>query len=429
VDLNAAAPKRFHDSESMWSSTATYEQRESRTRTWLRVRSQLTGGSSGGPWVDGENNAVSLNSSSIVSGKKTWIDGPVFSEAAQVLFESASGTAGMWAVNTECGDNPTSVLYVESQNVVCVGVNGYVYLYDPATGAQVNNNSLSHYGHNEIRFATDNQTLFIGINGYVIGLAFSQFGSIISYETMNNGGPTTLLYQPYGDVLFAGAGSQDCMIQGTGPQYNTLSGILGNVVGLATSGNWLYAGTGGQVTPISLLAFSQPGPWVTTISSDNTAPVSVVTVDSELYAGTGGNVAQLLGMPDGENTSNSLNLGDNEVRLAVGLHHVYAACNGTLAAFARNGIQNGPLWLVALDGDAGVTNLVLLESSILVGCAGIVYQVFAETGAILQSFSLGASATGEVRMSLGGDGSLLFAGCSGYAFCYQLVDSIAAGSG
>ena len=73
------------------------------------------------------------------------------------------------------------------------------------------------------------------------------------------------------------------------------------------------------------------------------------------------------------------------------------------------------------------TNLVVLEASILVGCAGVVYQVAAETDVILLSFSLGSDATGEVRMSPGGDGSLLFAGCSGYAFCYRLVVSLPMG--
>jgi hypothetical protein len=36
-----------------------------------------------------------------------------------------------------------------------------------------------------------------------------------------------------------------------------------------------------------------------------------------------------------------------------------------------------------------------------VGCAWVVYQVAAETGVILLSFSLGSDATGEVRMSPG----------------------------
>lgn len=408
----------YKSGAQLWQSEAAYEQRTTQQYSYLRTRSLFTAGASGGPWLDtGTSGVVSLTA----RGGDGVITGPILGSAASVLWQAVAGTAVGWAQDTECGDHPTSVLYNGTPNAAVAGCNGYIYGYDAERSTQVLSNSLTGYGKNEARLASDGTYLYVGINGYVLALAYSKFSTVRKLAAMKVGGPTTLLWA--GSNLYAGATAQVCRIAngaaGGTLSYNTLTGLPGGDVDLATDGANLYAGTGGQVTAIALADFeSESRLWTSPITSSRGDVVGVMYANGQLWAGAGGTVGRV-DPSTGAVTPYDLGLGGAEVRFAAGLRNIYAGCNGTVAAF--DDLANGPLWQTTLSAGAGVVNLLHISDCVVAGCNGVVYVLGGQSGALLDTIALPGGVSGEVRLDTAGGGALLFAGCAGHAYSFSFI--------
>ncbi|MGN6106398.1 MAG: trypsin-like serine peptidase, partial [Kofleriaceae bacterium] len=223
----------FDQGERMWEQPSSYRQKTIKQSSFLRMPSMFTPGASGGPWIDSQSQqVVSLNSTR--SGEER-IDGPILGSAAYVLYQTVSGAMVNWAVDTNCGNYVTSVLFSPTNNVAYTGVNGYAYGYDIANGTQGAYNRLTGYRHNELRFATDGTNLYVGTNGYLLALPLDNFDDeLAQIGEMQVGGPTTVLWDAGTSSLYAGATAQVCRLTGSQLSYNTLKGLQGGDVDLVT---------------------------------------------------------------------------------------------------------------------------------------------------------------------------------------------------
>lgn len=417
----------FDHGERMWQSESQYKRRAIKQDSFLRAPNLFTGGASGGPWIDtAHGRVVSLNA----RGGDGVVEGPLLGGAAYVLWQAVTGLAMNWSQNTDCGKYPTSVLYCGTPNAVVAGVVGYVYGYQAESSSRVLNNALTGYGKHEARLASDGASLYVGINGYVLALAYNNFHRVQKLESMQVGGPTTVLWDPRGQ-LYAGATAQVCRIARGASEdvvsYNALDDVAGGDVNLAFDETNLYAGTGGQLTAIALADFESAARlWTTPITNASSDVVGVMCAHGRLYAGAGGIVCQV-DPSTGAMTSRSLELGpitSGEVRFAAGPHTLYVGCGGTVVAFdgcaTPCSIASGPLWKTAL-GSGGVVSVLHIGDFVYAGCNGMIYQLSAQTGALIDTIALTGGAAGEVRLASAEDGALLFAGCCGYAYSFVLA--------
>jgi hypothetical protein len=317
------------------------------------------------------------------------------------------------------------------------GSNGYVYELDTRTGAVLHSllvTSSSGVGDYETRLATDGTTLFVGVHGYVYGVALADW----SQPQWNVGVGGTAAYQPvsvacYQSRLFAASNGYVYELNpSSGKQLHSLLVTsrfgTGNYESrMATDGTSLFVGVHGYVYGVSLATWRAA--W--NVAVGGTAayqPVSVVCYQSRLFAGSNGYVYELNpasgSVIDSLLVTDSIGAGDYDVRLAVDTMWLFVGVHGYVYGVALND-WNATAWNVGVGGLGAFKRVsVLLDGrKLLAASNGYVYQLNPATGTILHSLGLTYPVgVGDYDTRLATDGRDLYAGVHGYANKVQVND-------
>ncbi|WP_019961786.1 outer membrane protein assembly factor BamB family protein [Woodsholea maritima] len=214
------------------------------------------------------------------------------------------------------------VSVIAGENGAYFASNGYAYLIDPATGDISHTNGLSGMGKHEIRLSMslDGQMLYLGTNGYALGLSPSNLGTVWKTSLPGSG---------Y-DVVSVEAGPKGVFVGSNGLLYklkqddgsvqltNNLSGRGHHEIRLSINENatLMSIGTNGYALGIDPQTLETK--WQTSLPSSGYDIVNVLCGDGVIYVGSNGYAYEL----DGESgtvlgTNGLSGRGHNEVRLCT----------------------------------------------------------------------------------------------------------------
>jgi tectonin-like protein/uncharacterized protein DUF4157 len=204
---------------------------------------------------------------------------------------SVGGTSGI--------TQPVSVL-VNGGNLYA-GANGYAYQLNPANG-QVQHSllltSLIGSGDYTTRLGTDGQRLYVGVHGYVYGIALNNWSSAAWNASLTGWAAVTVL--PSGGSLYAGSNGYVYQLNPSNGQIQHSLLVTGSIgVGdyttrLATDGQTLFVGVHGYVYGVALNNWSAAA-WNSSVGGTTglTQPVSVLMSGGNLFVGANGYAYQL----------------------------------------------------------------------------------------------------------------------------------------
>ena len=233
----------------------------------------------------------------------------------------------------KCGYDVVSVLCANGS--VFAGCNGYVYRLDQGSGAVLSTNSLSGRGDNEVRLgiSLDFSTLFVGINGYALGLNPTNLTT--SWETSLPGcgyGITSIV----GGVkaAYAGCNGQVYQLQestGSVLHQNGLSGTGKEEVRMALdpTAAQLYVGTNGY--GIGLRPDNLATVYSVSLPGSGYEVTDVVAGNEVALFATNGYVFQLDVAGNVDDKNSLVGRGNHETRLAITLHpatQLFVGING-----------------------------------------------------------------------------------------------------
>lgn len=201
------------------------------------------------------------------------------------------------------------------------GSDGFVFLVDPSNGSISHTNGLSGRGHEEVRLALslDGKTLYVGTNGYGIGLSPTNIGTLWQASLPGSGHEVVSVVA--GDTC-AYAGSKGRVYKlaqsdGAVQNQNDLHGRGNAEVRLDVDSalNYLAVGTDGYA--IGLDPKSLVTEWQTSLPGSGHEVVSVLAGDGMIYVCSNRYAYELAAETGAVNATNGLSgLGKHEVRLA-----------------------------------------------------------------------------------------------------------------
>ncbi|MEA2532270.1 MAG: hypothetical protein QOJ93_81, partial [Actinomycetota bacterium] len=319
-----------------------------------------------------------------------------------------------------------------------VGSNGYVFELNPRTGSVIHSLLVTDsvgVGDYDTRLATDGTSLFVGVHGYIYGIALSDWSRI----AWNVGVGGTGAYQPV-SVLVSGsrllAGSNGHVYEVNPTSGKIIHDLLvtsrfgtGNYeTRLTTDGATLFVGVHGYVYGVSLSDWGS-SKWDTGVGGTGAyQPVSVLVSGSRLFAGSNGYVYEI-NPASGQQlhsllVTGSVGVGDYDTRLATDGATLFVGVHG-YAYGVSLGDWSRSAWNVGLGSTLYHPVSVLSQRGhLFAGCNGYVYQIEPSTGRILHNLLLTyLVGVGEFDTRLASDGLDLFVGVHGYENRIQVRDS------
>jgi hypothetical protein len=171
-----------------------------------------------------------------------------------------------------CGYNVVSL--ESGEGVGYFASNGYVYRVDEKSGGVLQTNSLSGMGNHEVRLALaqEGDELFVGTNGYALGLNPSTLATV--WQTSLPGCGYNIVTPLAGDeVVYLGSNGYVYEVNASNGNVNVTNGLSGigrNEVRLATNedNELVWVGTDGYAVGLSLPEYpSVDGPWMSQMQS------------------------------------------------------------------------------------------------------------------------------------------------------------------
>lgn len=331
------------------------------------------------------------------------------------------------------GFTVTSILTTTSR--VFAGSQGYAYELSPHSGQVLHHLLLTSsvgVGEYETRVATNGQMLFVGVHGYVYGIAFNDWSQAAWSASLPRAGYTVVDVLWENNRLFAAsAGSVYELNPNTGQIVHHLQ--LASSIGqgdytsqMATNGQALFVGTHGYVYGIRLSDWSRPA-WEASLPSAGYTLVDVVSKDNHVFAGSNGRVYEIdPGNGQVVHTlllTDSVGVGDYTTRLATDGQQVFVGVHGYVYGVAFNNWSQAA-WEANLAGNRYTNaNLVCFHDQLLAGSYGSIYRIDPRNGQVIRSVLLSSivgAGNYETRL-MTIDGEVLFAGVHGYAYAVSLL--------
>jgi hypothetical protein len=331
------------------------------------------------------------------------------------------------------GFTVTSIL--NANNRVFVGSNGYVYELDPTNGQvlyQLRVTGSIGVGDYETRLATNGQILFVGVHGYVYGIALSDWSRVAWEASLPSAGYTVVDVLNDNNRLFAASNGYVYELNPSNGQVLhklLLASIFGTgdyTSSLATNGQLLFIGTHGYVYGLNLSNWSRAA-WEASLPSAGYTLVDVLNSNNRLFAGSNGYVYEL--NPNSGQVLHSLRVTD---ALGVGDYTTRLATNGQMLFVGVHGYVygvnlsnwSGAAWTADLTGNRYTNaNVVSFNKQLLAGSYGSIYRIDPTNGKIIRSVlvsSVVGAGNYETRIATN-DGQVLFVGVHGYAYAVSLL--------
>jgi V8-like Glu-specific endopeptidase len=389
----------------------------------FKMENNLTGGSSGGPWLStaysGESlqYAVGLNSYSTV-GEPDITYSPYFSSGVLDMYKAVTSFKTAW--QTSLPDSGYSVVSVlTSGGGLYVGSNGHVYSLDPSGGSVLYHNGLPDRGRHETRLAADSSRLYVGINGYAVGINLSDFKT--SWQTsLPSSGYEVVSVLTYGGGLYVGSNGHVYLLDPSNGKvlyHNDLPDRGRHEIRLATDGSRLYVGTNGYAIGINLSDFKTS--WQTSLPDSGYEVASMLAYDGGLYAGSNGHIYSLDPSNGKVLYHNSLpDRGRHEIRLAADPVRLYVGTNSYGIALLRSDLTTQ--WQRELPDGNSVVSVLCQDDNLFFGTDGYAYQLALQQGQILHENTLPDRGKHEIRLAQ--SGTRLFVGTNGYAIGIDLAN-------
>jgi len=370
----------------------------------------------------------------------------IFPGLHDIIVRVASPTIGNVSVDQDlatrwytslpsAGYDPTSVLSVAGR--VFAGSNGYVYEVDARTGAvlhQLRVSDAAGVGDYDTRLACDGSTLFVGVHGYVYGVALNDWSRPRWTASLPKAGYTVVELLTASARLYAGS-------NGRFFELNASTGAVVHSVNLASmfgSGDYrpslvlanpstLVVGMHGYVYAINTGSFSG-STWDCSLPNGGYHPVDVAMRDGRLFAGSNGYVYEL--KPDNGSVvhqllvTDSVGVGDYTTTVAVDGLTLFAGVHGYVYG-VRLGDFSRAAWSTDLVANRySSVHLSAFDGQLIAGSYGYLYRIDPHDGRLVRSALL-ASSVGvgdyETRLAQGTDPSRLLVGAHGYAYAAGLT--------
>lgn len=328
-----------------------------------------------------------------------------------------------------CGYHVTTPLLVNGR--VFSACNGYLYELDPATGAVRQSMLVTGpvgVGDYETRLATDGNTLFVGVHGYVYGVRLADVSRVAWTCSLPKAGYTVV------EVCF-GAGELFACSNGYFYRLDPNSGAVSGTIQLGSSfgtgdytanlapldGSSMLVGMHGYAYRINTSAMRLS--WECSLPKAGYNQVDVFVSNGQVYAGSSGYAYQL----DSGNgrvlhsllVTGSVGVGDYTTTLAADSRSLYVASHGYVYAIS-NGNWNATAWAANLAGNRyEPAELLCYNGQLLAGSYGYVYRINPGNGALLRNTLLASAVgVGDYRTRLVADqgSGVLYVGSHGYAY-------------
>ncbi|MEO7288842.1 MAG: DUF4157 domain-containing protein [Jatrophihabitantaceae bacterium] len=340
--------------------------------------------------------------------------------------------ATRWSASLpSAGYHVTSVLQVGRR--VFSASNGYVYELDPNTGAVLHSLRVSDpvgTGDYETRLATDGNTLFVGVHGYVYGIKLNDLSRVGWTTSLPRAGYLVV------EVCFSGSNRVYACSNGYLYELDPATGaVLGSVLLGSRFGTGDYTATlrmlgssailvgmHGYVYRINTNSF-QSVAWEASLPNAGYNLVDVLIRDGAVYAGSAGYAYQL-DLASGHvqhslRVTGAVGVGDYTTTLAAGDSSLFVASHGYVYALTY-GDWSRTRWTANLAGNRyEMANLASFAGQLVAGSYGYLYRIDPNTGAIPRS-SLLASAIGvgdyRTRLVVEHGTGTLYVGAHGYSY-------------
>ena len=242
---------------------------------------------------------LATDGQTLFAGVHGYVYGVSLSNWSQAKWEASLVNAGY---------NPASVLSYAGQ--LYAGSNGYVYQINPSNGQLIHSLLVTGsigVGDYTTRLATDGQNLFVGVHGYVYGVALTNWAR----PTWNvSVGGTTGVTQPVSVLFFGGnllAGANGYVYQISPSSGTVVSSVLltsafgvGNYdTSVGSGGPDLYVGTHGYAYKVLVQPNNAPTPWVWGVNTQQPSGQNNIYQGSPSWRSIAGHLTDLAIAADG----------------------------------------------------------------------------------------------------------------------------------
>lgn len=274
----------------------------------------------------------------------------------------------VWNCELDNGGDIVSVLAAEvnGTSTAFFASDGYIYSFNASSGASLGSNGLSGCGTDEVRMdiSLDNSILYIGTDGYAVGLQASNISNTLwnnDLPDMGHGITSVLTGGAISgqNVVYYGVNGYVAILTESGTILNTAN-IGDDEVRLSLNedATVLAAGMDGYIYSLEPATLAVVGSY----SVEGSSVVTPLAIQDVIYVGSDGYVYEFSSNCNILASNNLQGLGYNEIRITADedFEYLWVGTDGQALALALDDYSSnlGP-WMGQLNGDMLLRNVAI----------------------------------------------------------------------